>query len=683
MGAIRLPNNAFKANAGTEVVSDILFLQKRDRAMDIEPDWVHLGQTEDGYAINSYFLDHPEMVMGRNSSESTAHGMDYTVEPLEDISLADQLQEAVRHIHGTYQEAELPDLGEGETIQNTIPADPDVKNFSYTLVDGEVYFRENSIMVRPELNNTAKERVKGMIGLKTCVRQLIDLQMDEFSPENSIQQKQAELNTLYDSFTEKYGILNSRGNRLAFSDDSAYYLLCALEILDDDGNFQGKADMFSKRTIQPHKVVTSVDTAVEALTISIGERACVDLGYMSSLSGKPTDALTTDLKGIIFHDPKLGTLEDLTGWVTADEYLSGNVRQKLKDAETAAAENPMYRSNVEALRAAQPKDLEASEIEVRLGATWIDKAYIQQFMYELLDTPYYLRRSIHVEYSPYTAAWNISNKRNISGNDVAAWNIYGTDYVRDCMENRADAILEDQRRALRETPLYTQSGTYAHEHGELGQYRASNEANMACKQAIEDAIRDHYSGYSLDGKAAVAEVVRAFGTERTMYILANTVQQKDHDGRISPSNKDWAKSIPIQKNPDAWGGDRNVYLDPDVFLTDCYTYGGGFDCCRRLLDSGVLLPDAIVVESDMIALGVLKCLVGRGVRVPEDIRLTGYDNTDISVMSNPSLTSVDIPMEDICLAALNMLCALMRGETAEPVIFRTGLKIRASTMPPD
>lgn len=254
LGAIRLPNTAFKANAGTEVVSDILFLQRRDRVMDIEPDWVHLGQTEDGYAINSYFLDHPEMVMGKNSSESTAHGMDYTVEPLEDISLADQLHEAVRHIHGTYQEAELPDLGEGETIQNTIPADPDVKNFSYTLVDGEIYFRENSIMVRPELNNTAKERVKGMIGLKTCVRQLIDLQMDEFSPENSIQQKQAELNTLYDSFTEKYGILNSRGNRLAFSDDSAYYLLCALEILDDDGNFQGKADMFSKRTIQPHNV---------------------------------------------------------------------------------------------------------------------------------------------------------------------------------------------------------------------------------------------------------------------------------------------------------------------------------------------------------------------------------------------------------------------------------------------
>ena len=482
LGAIRLPNTAFKANAGTEVVSDILFLQKRDRAIDIEPDWVHLGQTEDGYAINSYFLDHPEMVMGRNSSESTAHGMDYTVEPLEDISLADQLHEAVRHVHGTYQEVELPDLGEGEEIRDTIPADPDVKNFSYALVDGEVYFRENSVMVRPQLNNTARERVKGMIGLKDCVRQLIDLQMDEYSPDSAIQQKQAELNTLYDSFTEKYGILNSRGNRLAFSDDSAYYLLCALEILDDDGNFQRKADMFSKRTIQPHKVVTSVDTAVDALTISIGERACVDLGYMSSLSGKSIDELTADLQGVIFHDPKLGTLEDLTGWVTADEYLSGNVRQKLKDAETAAAENPMYRSNVEALRAAQPKDLEASEIEVRLGATWIDKAYIQQFMYELLDTPYYLRRSIHVEYSPYTAAWNISNKRNISGNDVAAWNTYGTDYVS------AYEILEDSLN-LRDVRVYD---TVEDEHGKPKRVLNGKQTTLAQQkqQLIRDAFKD-------------------------------------------------------------------------------------------------------------------------------------------------------------------------------------------------
>ena len=512
LGAIRLPNTAFKANAGTEVVSDILFLQKRDRAIDIEPDWVHLGQTEDGYAINSYFLDHPEMVMGRNSSESTAHGMDYTVEPLEDISLADQLHEAVRHIHGTYQEVELPDLGEGEEIRDTIPADPDVKNFSYALVDGEVYFRENSVMVRPQLNNTARERVKGMIGLKDCVRQLIDLQMDEYSPDSAIQQKQAELNTLYDSFTEKYGILNSRGNRLAFSDDSAYYLLCALEILDDDGNFQRKADMFSKRTIQPHKVVTSVDTAVDALTISIGERACVDLGYMSSLSGKSIDELTADLQGVIFHDPKLGTLEDLTGWITADEYLSGNVRQKLKDAETAAAENPMYRSNVKALRAAQPKDLEASEIEVRLGATWIDKAYIQQFMYELLDTPYYLRRSIHVEYSPYTAAWNISNKRNISGNDVAAWNTYGTDYVS------AYDILEDSLN-LRDVRVYD---TVRDENGK--EKRVLNGKQTTLAQQKQQLIRDAFKDWIWADPTRRQSLVEQYNQEM------NSIRPREYDG---------------------------------------------------------------------------------------------------------------------------------------------------------
>ena len=482
LGAIRLPNTAFKANAGTEVVSDILFLQKRDRVIDIEPDWVHLGQTEDGYAINSYFLDHPEMVMGRNSSESTAHGMDYTVEPLEDSSLADQLHEAVQNVYGTYQEAELPDLGEGESIQNTLPADPDVKNFSYTLVDGEVYFRENSIMIRPDLNATAKERIKGMLALSTCVHELIDLQMDETIPGSAIQEKQGELNRLYDSFTEKYGLINSRGNKLAFSDDSSYFLLCALEVMDDDGNFQRKADMFTKRTIQPHRVVTSVDTAVDALTISIGERACVDLGYMSSLSGKSIDELTADLQGVIFHDPKRGALEDDAGWVTADEYLSGNVRQKLKDAETAAAENPMYRSNAEALRAAQPKDLEASEIEVRLGATWIDKAYIQQFMYELLDTPYYLRRSIHVEYSPYTAAWNISNKRNISGNDVAAWNTYGTDYVS------AYEILEDSLN-LRDVRVYD---TVEDEHGKPKRVLNGKQTTLAQQkqQLIRDAFKD-------------------------------------------------------------------------------------------------------------------------------------------------------------------------------------------------
>jgi len=482
LGAIRLPNTAFKANAGTEVVSDILFLQKRDRAIDIEPDWVHLGQTKDGYAINSYFLDHPEMVMGRNSSESTAHGMDYTVEPLEDSSLADQLHEAVQHIQGTYQEAELPDLGEGESIQNTLPADPDVKNFSYTLVDGEVYFRENSIMVRPDLNATAKERIKGMLALSACVHELIDLQMDETIPDSAIQDKQAELNRRYDSFTEKHGLINSRGNKLAFSDDSSYFLLCALEVMDDDGNFQRKADMFTKRTIQPHRVVTSVDTASEALTISIAERACVDLGFMSSLTGKPVEELTADLRGVIFHDPTLGPLEDHAGWVTADEYLSGNVRQKLRQAEAAAADNPAYQVNVDTLRVAQPKDLDASEIEVRLGATWIDKSYIKQFMFETFDTPSYLRYSMDVQYSPYTAAWSISSKTRISYNDVAAWNTYGTDCVS------AYEILEDSLN-LRDVQVYD---TVEDADGHKKRVLNAKETTLAAQkqQLIRDAFRD-------------------------------------------------------------------------------------------------------------------------------------------------------------------------------------------------
>ena len=482
LGVIRLPNTAFKANAGTEVVSDIIFLQKRDRPIEIEPDWVHLGQTEDGYAINSYFLDHPEMVMGRNSSESTAHGMDYTVVPLEDSSLADQLHKAVQHIHGTYQEVELPDLGEGESIQNTLPADPDVKNFSYTLVDGEVYFRENSIMVRPDLNTTAKERIKGMLALSACVHELIDLQMDETIPDSAIQDKQAELNRRYDSFTEKYGLINSRGNKLAFSDDSSYFLLCALEVMDDDGNFQRKADMFTKRTIQPHRVVTSVDTASEALTLSIAEKAEVNMEYMSNLTGKTAEELASELRGVIFHDPTLGNAEDGMGWVTADEYLSGNVRQKLRQAEAAAAENPAYQVNVEALLAAQPKDLDASEIEVRLGATWIDKSYIKQFMFETFDTPSYLRYSMDVQYSPYTAAWSISNKKRISYNDVAAWNTYGTDCVS------AYEILEDSLN-LRDVQVYD---TVEDADGRKKRVLNAKETTLAAQkqQLIRDAFRD-------------------------------------------------------------------------------------------------------------------------------------------------------------------------------------------------
>ena len=478
LGAIRLPNNAFKANAGTEVVSDIIFLQKRDRPIDIEPEWVHLGENADGFAINQYFIDHPEMVLGRQTSESTQYGrQDFTVEPYEDLDLATQLRYAIQNIGGKYEAAELPDLGENETIQDTIPADPNVKNYSYAVADGEVYYRENSVMVKPNLNATAKERVKGMAELRDCVHRLIDLQMWE-SDDLSIRAEQQKLNRLYDRFTEKYGLINSRGNALAFADDSSYYLLCSLEMLDDEDKtkLKGKADMFTKRTIRQRQSVTSVDTAAEALALSIGEKARVDMGYMSQLTGKSEDDIIDELNGVIFLDPVYGD------WQTADEYLSGNVRQKLREAENAAVDSPGYLPNVEALRAAQPKDLDASEIEVRLGATWIDKKYIQQFMFELLEPPLYARRSLEVNYSEFTAEWNISGKNSIPYNDINARMTYGTDCAN------AYKILEDTLN-LRDVRIYD---TVRDADGKEKRVLNSKETTLAQQkqQAIKEAFRD-------------------------------------------------------------------------------------------------------------------------------------------------------------------------------------------------
>ena len=478
LGAIRLPNNAFKANAGTDVVSDIIFLQKRDRPIDIEPDWVHLGENEDGFAINRYFLDNPEMVLGRQTSESTQYGrQDFTVAPIEGADLAAQLHAAVQSIGGEYRAAELPDLGENETIQDTIPADPNVKNYSYAVVDGEVYYRENSVMVKPNLNATAKERVKGMAELRDCVHRLIDLQMWE-SDDVSIRAEQQKLNRLYDRFTEKYGLINSRGNALAFADDSSYYLLCSLEMLDDEDKtkLKDKADMFTKRTIRQRQSVTSVDTAAEALALSIGEKARVDMAYMSQLTGKSEDDIIDELNGVIFLDPVYGD------WQTADEYLSGNVRQKLREAEKAAVDSPGYLPNVEALRAAQPKDLDASEIEVRLGATWIDKKYIQQFMFELLEPPLYVRRSLEVNYSEFTAEWNISGKNSIPYNDINARMTYGTDCAN------AYKILEDTLN-LRDVRIYD---TIRDADGKEKRVLNSKETTLAQQkqQAIKEAFRD-------------------------------------------------------------------------------------------------------------------------------------------------------------------------------------------------
>ena len=483
LGAIRLPNNAFKANAGTDVVSDIIFLQKRDRPIEIEPDWVHTGiwrnpgANADGFAINQYFIDHPEMVLGRQTSESTQYGrQDFTVAPIEGADLAEQLSGAIRNIRGTYAEAELPDLGEDETIVETIPADPNVRNFSYTVVDGELYYRQNSIMTKPDFNATAKERAKGMVELRDCVQKLISEQMDGFISDETIRQTQTELNTLYDGFTAKHGLINSRANALAFAEDSSYYLLCSLEELDEDKNLKRKADMFTRRTIRAHEAVTSVDTASEALALSISEKACVDMEYMAQLTGRSQDELINELNGVIFLDPVRGE------WQTADEYLSGNVRQKLREAEQAAQDSPGYLPNVEALRQAQPRDLDASEIEVRLGATWIDPSYIREFMWETFETPFYQQRMIDVTYSAFTAEWNIRNKNAVSYSNIAAYMTYGTE--------RANAykILEDTLN-LRDVRIYD---TKHDADGRERRVLNSKETTLAQQkqQTIRDAFRD-------------------------------------------------------------------------------------------------------------------------------------------------------------------------------------------------
>ena len=513
LGAIRLPNNAFKANAGTEVVSDIIFLQKRDRPIEIEPDWVHLGQNENGFAINSYFVDHPEMILGRQTSESTQYGrQDFTVVPIEGLELADQLHDAVKYIRGTYQEAELPELGEDEQIDTSIPADPNVKNYSYAVVDGEVYYRENSIMVKPELNATAKERIRGMVELRDCVQHLIAQQMDGFESDARIQETQRKLNRLYDSFTAKYGLINSRGNALAFADDSAYYLLCSLEVLNENGELERKADIFTKRTIKPHEVVTSVDTASEALALSISEKACVDLEYMSSLTGKDAETLVTELSGVIFFDPVARQ------WQTADEYLSGDVREKLRIARSYAAPGfpkdglADYIFNVTTLEQAQPKDLDASEIEVRLGATWISKDYIQQFMEETFEPPFYQRQLIHVNYSPVTAEWNISGKSVPSMRDVNAYMTYGTE--------RANAykILEDTLN-LRDIRIYD---TVTDPDGTERRILNSKETTLA--QQKQQVIKDSFHEWIWKDPDRRQTLVQRYN------VLFNSTRPREYDG---------------------------------------------------------------------------------------------------------------------------------------------------------
>ena len=482
IGAIRLPNNAFARNANTEVTSDILFLQKRDRPITLEPDWVHLGQTGDGIPVNSYFAEHPEMILGRMAWDDSMYGgrKETACLPLEGADLASQLHEAVERLQGSYLEAEPPELGAGEAIRAAIPADPNVKNYTYTVVDGQVYYRENSLMVRPDLSAAAEARVKGMVSLRDCVQELIALQMDPATPDSAIRDQQAELNRLYDAYTAKYGLLNSRGNAQAFSDDSSYYLLCSLEILDEDGNLRRKADMFTRRTIRPAQAVDHVDNASEALALSIAEKAGVDMAYMEQLTGQTRDELASQLQGAIYRLPE--SAGDEPCYVTADEYLSGNIRSKIASARLAAEKDEAFQINVSALEKAMPKDLDASEIEVRLGATWIPPRYIQQFMLELLQPPIQARYRLRVAYSSATAEWRIENKSSVPAHNVAAYTTYGT--------GRASAyrILEDSLN-LRDVRIYD---TVRDADGKEKRVLNSKETTLAQQkqQAVKVAFRD-------------------------------------------------------------------------------------------------------------------------------------------------------------------------------------------------
>ena len=516
LGAIRLPNNAFKANAGTDVVSDIIFLQKRDRPADIEPAWVQLGKTEDGFAINQYFADHPEMILGVLSTESTQYGREeLTVAPIEGANLADQLAEAVQHIEGQYTEVEVetPDIADAEAERKTLPADPEVKNFSYTVVDGEVFYRENSVMTQVELSDTAKGRVTGMVELRQIVNDLIQQQLEDY-PDADIKATQDRLNIAYDAFTAKYGLLNDRRNGRLFEQDSSYYLLCSLENLDEQGQLKSKAAMFTKRTIRPEHNVTSVDTPSEALAVSIGERGKVDLPYMAELLGTPGDygRITTELSGVIFKDPAADPTDPEAGWQMADEYLSGDVRAKLRMAQFAAETNPEFAVNVDALIKAQPRELEASEIDVRLGATWLAPEIIQKFMTETFQIPYYLRHAVKVRYSPYTAEWRVEGKTATGRGDIISSETYGT--------SRANAykILEETLN-LKDVRIYDTI-----EDADGKPKRVLNKRETMLAQQKQQVIKDAFANWVWQDPQRRIALVKQYNE------LFNSTRPREYDG---------------------------------------------------------------------------------------------------------------------------------------------------------
>ena len=504
LGAIRLPNNTFTKNAGTKVTSDILFLKKRENMTDIMPDWVYLDTDKNGITMNKYFVDNPDMILGTMQMESTQFGRpDSTCKPYEGIELKTLLDEAKEKIEGEITEYEIGDIEERE--ETMLPADPSVKNFSYTIIDGKVYFRENSVMAEQDLPITTISRIKGMIELRDCVRDLIDLQTEDY-PEENIKVAQAKLNRMYDNYVKKYGIINSRGNRLAFEADSSYYLLCSLEVMDSEGRFVRKADMFSKRTIKAYKEITSVDTANEALIVSLSEKASVDLEYMSKLTNKTQEELVKELDGIIYKLPM-----ENNKYVTSDEYLSGNIREKLKMAEASVGMHPEFATNIEALKKVMPKDLTANEIGIKLGATWIPTEIIDSFMYELLETPNHAQWNMKVKFSEYNSQWYITSK-NYDYSNVKANKTYGTNRVN------AYEIIEKTLN-LKDVKVFD---TVTDIDG--NKKREFNAKETAIAQAKQDQIKQAFEDWIFNDVERRERLVRLYNDR------FNSIRPREYDG---------------------------------------------------------------------------------------------------------------------------------------------------------
>ena len=556
LGAVRLPNTAFKENAGTEVTSDILFLKKRDRVMDLEPDWVHLSEDENGIAMNSYFAGHPEMIVGKMEMVSSPYGMESTCQPDNTRPFAEQLREAVNRIDGEIEEAEIDEL-EGELADQTIPADPNVKNYSYTLVDDKVYYRENSIMKPVDMKDSMLERIKGMVEIRDCTQELIGVQLQEY-PDTIIQEKQAQLNFLYDAFSKKYGRINSQTNKRAFNQDSSYCLLCSLEKTDEEGKFTGKADMFTKRTIKKAEAVTSVDTAAEALAVSLSEKAKVDLGYMAELSEKDTDTIKEELYGVIFQNPVTDK------WETADEYLSGNVRDKLETAKIYAESHPEYSVNVQALTQVQPKELDASEIEVRIGATWVKPEYLEDFMRDTFETPQHLfdRNVMGIQFSDVTGQWNVKGKNADVGNALVNMT-YGTS------RRNAYQILEDSLN-LKDSRVYDTIT----EDGKEKRVLNKKETTLAAQK--QDTIREAFKDWIFRDPDRRQDLVAKYNK------LFNSTRPREYDGAHLkfPGMTPDIELKPHQKNAVA-----HVLYGDNTLLAHCVGAGKTFEMTAAAMES--------------------------------------------------------------------------------------------------